>query len=115
MVEKTLQMVQIVRNVRNGRLVVSDGEPRICMIKPCNVHPEFVRSHGVKTTPYDKPKCVVLADGTPYVCKYYTVVRISMGKLSELRRFDIIPLSEYNIIAGIPWLRTHNPLQLLYR
>ena len=91
-----------------------DGHKAVVMVDGGStgdfIDPEFVRSHGVKTTPYVKPKCVVLADGTPYVCKYYTVVRISMGKLSELRRFDIIPLSGYNIIAGIPWLRTHNPV-----
>ena len=69
----------------------------------------YVRSYGISTSMFDIQKSVQLADGTEYNCKSYVVVTVRMGIFSEIRKLSVIPLSGYDVILGIPWLRKHTP------
>ena len=56
-----------------------------------------------------KHKNVWLADGKQYTVRSYVESTVRVGNLVESIELAVIPLSDFDVIVGTPWLTRHNP------
>jgi len=76
------------------------------------VSPEFVRKHGLETTPLPQPIPVRNVDGTPNENGAITEeleALLTFGRHTERARFAVANLGRQSLIIGHSWLLHHNP------
>jgi hypothetical protein len=71
---------------------------------------EFVQRNKLGSRCYENLKKVWLADGKEHTIASYVDSSLRIGELHENTESAVIPLSGYDVILGIPWLKRHNPV-----
>ena len=71
---------------------------------------EFVQRNKLGSRCYENLKKVWLADGKEHTIASYVDSSLRIGELHENTELAVIPLSGYDVILGIPWLKRHNPV-----
>jgi hypothetical protein len=72
----------------------------------------FVKQHNIKTQPVTSKHEVELADGSKYHCSRMVKrarVELTSCHHSSLVDLIVLPLSGYQCILGMPWLKQHQP------
>lgn len=72
----------------------------------------FVKQHNIKTQPVTSKHEVELADGSKYHCQRMVKrARVELTSCQHSSSVDLIvlPLSGYQCILGMPWLKQHQP------
>jgi hypothetical protein len=79
----------------------------------CNfISESFVKQHNIKTQPVTKTYDVELADGAKHQCQRmvkHARVELSPCQHASLVDLVVLPLSGYQCILGMPWLKQHQP------
>jgi Reverse transcriptase (RNA-dependent DNA polymerase)/RNase H-like domain found in reverse transcriptase/Retroviral aspartyl protease len=70
---------------------------------------EYVRQHKLPVQECEHSKSVWLADGKQYTVRSYVESTVRVGNLVESIELAVIPLSDFDVIVGTPWLTRHNP------
>ena len=71
----------------------------------------FVREQGIVLEQKPTSATLILIDGMPSAVTHETkLCRLEVEAYSENIVFDMAPISTYNVILGMPWLRTHVPI-----
>jgi hypothetical protein len=70
---------------------------------------EYVKQHSLAVKEYKHSKCVWLADGQHHTVNSYVECELQIGELVECIQLGVIPLVDYDVIVGSPWLKRHNP------
>jgi hypothetical protein len=71
---------------------------------------EYVRQHKLPVQECEHSKSVWLADGKQYTVRSYVESTVRVGNLVESIELAVIPLSDFDVIVGTPWLKRHNPV-----
>ena len=70
----------------------------------------FVRTHALPTRPSVSPLSISLADGSKQLSSQLApLVPLSVSTYSETLDYTVLPLSGYDAILGMPWLKQHQP------
>ena len=70
----------------------------------------FVQNHNIPTQPSPHTNVVILADGTKQATSnMVTAASLSIANYSAAVDLMVLPLSQYDIILGMPWLERTNP------
>jgi hypothetical protein len=70
---------------------------------------EYVKLRSLAVKEYKHSKCVWLADGQHHTVNSYVECELQIGELVECIQLGVIPLVDYDVIVGSPWLKRHNP------
>jgi hypothetical protein len=65
---------------------------------------QYVRQHKLPVQEYKHSKSVWLADGKQYIVRSYVECTVRVGNLVESVELAVIPLSDFDVIVGTPWL-----------